>query len=157
MSAFPDPEVAAGTVVVAETGLGRFSEVLLDGRHRFIADEPKASGGDDTGPNPYELLLMSLGACTAMTLRLYAGQKKWPLERVVVHLTHRKIYAQDCADCETREGKLDRIERRIELHGQLDEAQRQRLVEIADKCPVHNTLTSEVKIDTQLIERGLSA
>jgi len=152
MAALLDPPVVAGTVVVAESGEGRFNQALLDGRHRLLADEPTASGGTDSGPNPYELLLMALGACTSMTLRLYAERQHWPLERVVVRLRHDKIHAEDCAGCETKEGKLDRIERNIELHGALDDAQRQRLLEIANMCPVHRTLTSEVRIETRLAE-----
>ena len=107
-------------------------------------------GGDDLGLGPYDLLLGALGACTAMTLRLYARHKKWPLEDVRVTLTHAKIHAADCAECETKEGKIDRIGRTVELAGPLDEPQRARLLEIADKCPVHRTLTSEVEIQTRL-------
>jgi putative redox protein len=107
-------------------------------------------GGLDTGPSPYDYLLAGLGACTSMTLRLYAERKELPLDRVVVRLRHDKIHAKDCADCETREGKLDQIGRTLEIAGPLDAATRQRLLEIADKCPVHRTLTSEVKIRTTL-------
>ncbi len=146
------PDVAPGTVVVAESGDGRLSQHLLDGRHRLIADEPVAAGGGDAGPGPYELLLMGLGACTSMTLRLYAERKKWPLERVIVRLSHRRIHAEDCAECETKQGLLDRIERAIELLGPLDPEQRARLVQIADHCPVHRTLTSEVSIVTRLVD-----
>jgi len=142
--------VEPGWIKVVESGEGKFTEHLLDGRHRLIADEPVAAGGQDRGPGPYDLLLMALGACTTMTLRLYADRKRWPLERVSVKLRHAKIYAQDCADCETKQGKLDRIERVIGLEGVLDPAQRQRLLEIADMCPVHRTLTSEIKIETSL-------
>jgi uncharacterized OsmC-like protein len=150
MAVLLDPPVVAGTVVVAETGEGRLTEVLLDGRHRLIADEPIGEGGTDTGPNPYELLLMALGSCTAMTLRLYAERKGWPLERVVVRLAHDRMHAEDCLECETRIGLLDRIEREIELTGPLDDEQRQRLLEIADRCPVHRTLQSEIVIETRL-------
>ena len=143
--------VEPGWVTVIESGEGKFTEYLLDGRHRLVADEPVAAGGKDLGPGPYELLLMALGACTTMTLRLYADRKRWPLDRVSVRLHHAKIYAQDCADCETKEGRLDRIERVIELEGSLDPAQRKRLLEIADMCPVHRTLTSEIKIETRLM------
>jgi uncharacterized OsmC-like protein len=145
------PTVAPGTVVVVENGKGLFGQDLLNGRHRLVADEPRASGGDDAGPNPYELLLMSLGACTSMTLRLYAKRKQLPLTRVAVRLRHSRIHAEDCADCETKEGKLDQIERELVLSGRLDGTQRAKLVEIADKCPVHRTLTSEIKIRTRLV------
>lgn len=142
--------VEPGWIKVIESGEGKFTEHLLDGRHRLLADEPVAAGGNDRGPGPYELLLMSLGACTTMTLRLYADRKRWPLQRVSVELRHHKIHAEDCADCETKHGMLDRIERVIALEGALDAAQRQRLMEIADMCPVHRTLTSEIKIETRM-------
>lgn len=141
--------VDPGWIKVFESGEGKFTELMLDGRHRLVADEPVAAGGNDRGPGPYELLLMALGACTTMTLRLYADRKRWPLERVSVRLRHAKIHAEDCADCETKQGMLDRIERVIEIEGALDPAQRQRLMEIADMCPVHRTLTSEIKIETR--------
>lgn len=144
--------VEPGWINVVESGEGKFTEYLLDGRHRLVADEPVAAGGNDRGPGPYELLLMALGACTTMTLRLYADRKRWPLKRVSVRLRHAKIHAEDCADCETKQGMLDRIERVIALEGGLDPAQRQRLLEIADMCPVHRTLTSEIKIETSLTD-----
>jgi putative redox protein len=143
---------APGTVVVVESGKETLAQILLDGRHRLVADEAQSAGGADAGPNPYELLLMSLGACTSMTLRLYARRRQWPLELVRVRLSHRRIYAEDCASCETKTGLVDRIEREIELQGALDDAQRARLLEIADKCPVHRTLTSEISILTRLAE-----
>ena len=142
--------IEPGWISVVESGEGKFVERMFDGRHELIADEPVSAGGNDRGPGPYELLLMALGACTTMTLRLYADRKRWPLKRVSVRLHHQKIHAQDCADCETKQGMLDRIERVIELQGALDPAQRQRLLEIADMCPVHRTLTSEIKIETSL-------
>ncbi|MDB5653265.1 MAG: hypothetical protein JWQ94_878 [Tardiphaga sp.] len=135
-------------VVVQETGAGPFQQQIVIGPHRLIADEPVAAGGADTGPGPYDLLLGALGACTAMTMRLYADRKKLPMARVTVTLSHGKIYAKDCADCETQDGMLDQIERVITIDGALDAEQRQRLLEIADKCPVHRTLTSEVRIVT---------
>jgi putative redox protein len=135
-------------VVVRETHAGRFQQDVRVGRHRFLADEPVAAGGLDSGPGPYDLLLAALGACTSMTLRLYAERKALPLDEVTVRLSQSKIHAADCAECETRDGMIDRIERTITLTGKLDEAQRARLMEIADKCPVHRTLMSEVDIRT---------
>lgn len=143
------PETVPG-VRVAEAGEGRFAQLVQAGRHRLRADEPVAVGGDDSGPGPYDLLLAALGACTSMTVRMYAEQKKWPLRRVSVELKHDKVHAADCAECETREGKLDKIERVLTLEGELDDAQRQRLLEIANKCPVHRTLHSEVWVPTRL-------
>lgn len=119
---------------------------ITAGKHTILADEPVSAGGDDSGPDPYSLLLAALGACTSMTLKLYARQKNWDLRSVRVELSHEKIYAKDCLECETKEGKLDRIERRIFLEGDLDEQQQTRLREIAKRCPVHRTLTSEIKI-----------
>ena len=120
----------------------------MTGPHRLLADEPVKVGGLDSGPGPYDFLLAGLGACTSMTLRLYADFKKIPLERVSVRLSHDKIHAKDCADCETKDGTIDRIERAITLEGALDAEQRKRLMEIADKCPVHQTLKSEIDIRT---------
>jgi putative redox protein len=145
--------IAPGTVIVTDSGDGPLGQALLDGRHVLTADEPVAVGGRDGGPNPYELLLMSLGACTSMTLRLYANRKTWPLERVVVRLSHAKVHAEDCADCETRPAMIDRIERTIELVGALDETQRTRLLQIAELCPVHRTLTGKIDIRTTLAAR----
>lgn len=147
-----------GTVVVSELGadparsISRLAQEILVGHHRLTADEPAQAGGSDLGPNPYDLLLAALGACTAMTLRLYADHKQWPLERTTVRLSHERIHAADCVDCETKEGKIDRIERTIEIAGPLDAAQRRRLLEIAEKCPVHRTLHSEIKIVSQLAD-----
>jgi uncharacterized OsmC-like protein/alpha/beta superfamily hydrolase len=137
-----------GEVVVRETRRGTFQQEITAGPHRFLADEPVAAGGLDSGPGPYDLLLAALGACTSMTLRLYADRKQLPLERTRVRLRHSRIHAADCAECETKEGMLDRIERIIGLDGELDAETRKRLVEIADKCPVHRTLTSEIDIRT---------
>jgi uncharacterized OsmC-like protein/alpha/beta superfamily hydrolase len=142
-----------GTVVVTETREGKFTQEIRVGTHHMRADEPAAAGGNDSGPSPYDLLLAGLGACTSMTIRMYAELKQLPLERVSVKLRHDKVHAQDCAECETREGKIDRIEREIELGGSLDEAQRARLLEIANKCPVHRTLHSEVWIATRLKDK----
>ena len=146
----PESEPATGTVRVRETGAGKFQQEIAVGPHRLLADEPVAAGGDDSGPSPYDLLCAALGACTAMTLRLYAQARGIPLERVTVELHHAKIHAEDCSECETREGRIDRIERVIELEGALDAAVRAKLLEIADKCPVHRTLHSEVMVATRL-------
>ena len=139
-------------VEVEETLTGRYIQTARTGRHAITADEPVAVGGNDAGPGPYDFLLMALGACTSMTLRMYAERKQLPLQRVHVKLSHRKIHAQDCADCATREGKVDEITREIELYGDLSAEQRQRLLEIANKCPVHRTLTSEIKVRSALVE-----
>jgi uncharacterized OsmC-like protein/fermentation-respiration switch protein FrsA (DUF1100 family) len=144
----PELPEEPGMVVVRETRAGRFQQEVTVRQHRFLADEPVDVGGFDSGPGPYDLLLAALGACTAMTLRLYAERKALPLERVTVRLSQAKIHAVDCEECETKEGMIDRIERAISLTGKLDEEQRRRLLEIADKCPVHRTLTSEVDIRT---------
>ena len=141
-------DAAPGTVVVRETRRGLFRQDVIAGAHRLIADEPVNVGGLDSGPGHYDLLLAALGACTSMTLRLYAERKRLPLTRVQVRLRHARIYAADCAECETKEGMLDRIERVITLEGDLDAEQRARLLEIADKCPVHRTLKSEIDIRT---------
>jgi uncharacterized OsmC-like protein/alpha-beta hydrolase superfamily lysophospholipase len=147
-------DTAPGTVVVRETGRGKFQQEVIIGEHRLLADEPVKAGGMDSGPGPYDLLLAGLGACTSMTLRLYADRKQLPLKRAVVRLQHNKIHAADCADCETKEGMVDHIERVITLEGDLDAEQRARLMEIADKCPVHRTLESEIDIHTVEAPKG---
>ena len=140
-------------MLVSETHEGKFTQSIRCGRHALRADEPESAGGLDSGASPYDLLLASLGACTSMTIRLYADQKQLPLEKVTVRLRHEKIHAEDCAACETKQGRVDRIEREIELAGALDDAQRSKLLEIASKCPVHRTLHSEVIIPTRLKDR----
>ncbi|HSP74905.1 MAG TPA: alpha/beta fold hydrolase [Cryobacterium sp.] len=140
-----------GLVVVSESGTGAFAQNVAVGRHRLAADEPEPIG-TDTGPSPYDFLLAGLGACTSMTVRMYAQRKKWPLEKVTVTLRHSRIHAQDCVTCETETGQVDRIERVIRFDGDLDGDQRRRLLEIADKCPVHRTLRSEIIIDTTVSE-----
>jgi putative redox protein len=140
----------ATDVTVTEAGSGTYTQEITVGSHRLVADEPRPLG-DDTGPNPYDLLLAGLGACTSMTVRMYANRKGWPLERVRVTLRRSRIHAEDCADCETTRGMLDQIDREIELTGDLDDTQRQRLMEIAEHCPVHQTLTSEVHITTSAV------
>ena len=144
-----DTTSPTGTVTVAETGAGTYTQEIIAGNHRLVADEPRPVG-DDAGPNPYDLLLGALGACTSMTVRMYADRKSWPLEKVRVTLRHARIHVKDCADCETGTGMIDHIDRDIELIGSLDDAQRQRLLGIAERCPVHQTLTSTVHVTTLL-------
>jgi putative redox protein len=141
---------AVPEVVVRGSAKG-FAQDIHVGSHHLVADEPLSAGGEDSGPGPYDLLLTALGSCTSMTIGMYARRKAWPLENITVRLHHSKIYASDCADCETKEGMLDRIERDIHLDGPLTPEQHTRLLEIADKCPVHRTLTSEINIRTRLI------
>jgi len=141
-------------VEVEEMLTGRYMQTARTGRHTLTVDEPQAVGGNDAGPGPYEFLLIGLGACTAMTVRMYAERKDLPLRRVHVRLSHRKIHVQDCTDCETREGKVDEITREITFDGDLTEEQRERLLEIANRCPVHRTLTSEIKVRTYLSDDG---
>jgi putative redox protein len=149
------PSLSHGQVLV-EAGPSGFAATVWAGAHRLVADEPVNLGGTDTGPNPYEYLLGSLGACTSMTLRMYADRKGWPLGAVRVRLSHAKVHAKDCGDCETKEGRIDRITRDIEVEGPLDEAQRARLLEIADRCPVHRTLHAEVKVASTLVPESQS-
>lgn len=143
-------EIERGTVVVTETGHGRLQQEVVAEKHRFLADEPSSVGGLDSGPDPYDLLLAALGACTSMTMRLYAERKGIPLERASVRLRHERMHASDCETCETKVGKLDSIDRQISLTGPLDAQQRTQLLAIADKCPVHRTLSSEIVINTKL-------
>ena len=151
----PEPEHALEAepdeVVVRDAEPGRLAQDIAAGPHLLRSDEPRSIGGDDTGPTPYGLLLASLGACTAMTLRMYAKRKDWPLGEVEVRLRHAKIHARDCAECETETGKIDRIEKELSLGGPLSDEQRSRLLEIADRCPVHRTLHAEVRVETSLV------
>lgn len=146
-SAQPPEQPPDGLVVVGENGVGPYGQRITVGRHALAADEPIPLG-EDSGPTPYDLLLAGLGACTSMTIRMYAAAKGWDLTHVSVSLRHSRIHAQDCAECETRTGKLDRVERVVHLVGNLDAQQRQRLLEIADRCPVHRTLHSEMVVHT---------
>lgn len=147
----PTPRSEEGYVRVEETGSG-FANRITTSRHTLRADEPASVGGTDTGPTPYDLLLASLGACTSMTLRMYAKHKGIALERVAVRLKHEKIHAKDCEECESTEGRVDRIERELVLTGELTREQRERMLEIADRCPVHRTLVGSKQILTRLAE-----
>jgi putative redox protein len=139
-----------GVVEVSETRDGRFAQRIQAGRHVFVADEPVAVGGNDSGPGPYDYLLAALGACTSMTLRLYAERKGIAADRFSVRLSHRRVHAVDCNDCETTSGNIGEITRDISIAGNLTEDVRARLMEIADKCPVHETLTHEIKVRSRL-------
>lgn len=137
--------------VAVRVGNDSYTTDITTGHHQLTADEPTDVGGNDFGPSPYALLLASLGACTAMTLRMYADRKGWKLEEVIVHLDHKKDYLIDCGHCEQNDAKIDQINRSIELSGKLESDQRDRLLEIADKCPVHKTLHGEVHVTTELL------
>ncbi|WP_037369166.1 OsmC family protein [Amycolatopsis orientalis] len=141
----------SGTVVVTDAGSGRYTQRVTTAGHEFLADEPASAGGADAGPTPYDLLLSALGTCTSMTLRMYADRKGIPLARTTVRLRHDRVHARDCARCETEVGMISRITREISLEGDLDDAQRARLLEIADKCPVHRTLSHEIAIETHAV------
>jgi putative redox protein len=139
------------TSVRVETRSGKFGQTVTAGQHVLIGDEPLSAGGEDLGPSPYDLLLAALGTCTSMTLQMYAARKGWPLERVVVELAHDRVHAKDCEDCgEGLQGKIERIHRKVTLVGPLTDEQKKRLMEIADKCPVHKTLTSDPVIKTTM-------
>jgi putative redox protein len=145
-----EPEIGnPGEVLVVGAPQG-FAQEIVTHHHRLITDEPESVGGTDAGPTPYDLLLGALGACTSMTLRMYADRKGIPLEGVRVRLRYSKIHALDCAQCEVKEGKIDHVDREIEVIGPLTEAQRQRLLEMAERCPVHRTLQSKIDIVTRL-------
>ena len=145
----PGLDIPNKRVVVRTGGTGYQTEIRM-GRHGFISDEPIGVGGADSGPNPYDYLLAALGACTSITLRMFADRKGWPLNEIVVRLNHENIHADDCRKCETKAGRMLRIERELDLVGPLDDHQRNRLLEIADRCPVGRALRGEVFIDTRL-------
>jgi putative redox protein len=128
-----------------------FAQKVQVGSHHLTTDEPVSYGGTDSGPSPYDLILAALGSCTSMTIGLYARKRSWPVEKITVSLWHTKIHAKDCDDCETKEGRIDRIEMEIHLDGGLNDEQRAKLMEVAGKCPVHQTLTSEINIKTRAI------
>lgn len=139
-------------IIVRESGKSRFAQEIKSGNHILIADEPIAAGGNDAGPSPYDFLLIALGTCTSMTLRMYADFKKIPLEGITVKLTHEKSHQKDCENCENTNSKIDIIERKIELRGNnLTQEQKNELLNIANKCPVHRTLTSKIVINSELV------
>jgi len=135
-------------IIVSSSGF--LKQEITAGNHHFIADEPREAGGTDAGPDPYSYLLAALGACTSMTLQLYARRKQWPLEKVTVRLHNDRIHAADCNTCATTDGMIDRIERVISLTGPLTDEQKTRLLEVANKCPLHKTITSEISIISSL-------
>jgi putative redox protein len=140
--------------VVVCGGADSFKQEIVAGKHRLVADEPLSAGGGDAGPDPYDYLLASLGVCTSMTVGFYARRNRWPLRNVTVSLWHSRIHAKDCEECETKEGMLDRIDVEIEMTGSLNAEQHKRLMEMAAKCPVHRTLTSEINIRLRSAEKS---
>jgi uncharacterized OsmC-like protein len=142
--------------VVVRGGPRSFKQEVVAGKHTLVADEPVSAGGSDTGPDPYDYLLTALGVCTSMTIGLYARRKQMPLENITVSLWHSRIYARDCEECETKDGMLDRIEVEIDLTGGLSAEQHAKLMEIAGKCPVHRTLTSEINIRLRPAQKSSS-
>lgn len=146
----PPPRPVQNGVVVQETGLGPYQNWVVNQDHALLADEPESIGGSNSGMTPYGYISAALGACTSMTIRMYANRKKWPLDRVTVSVVHKKDHAEDCAACPDKAVKVDIFERTLRLEGELDATQRQRLLEIADRCPVHRTLHEPVMVRTQL-------
>jgi putative redox protein len=138
------------SVTVEEAGPGQFAGIIKAGRHVLSADEPFSAGGTDTGPGPYEYLVAALGACTTMTLRMYVKRKGWAAGRISCVVTHDHVHAEDCVDWEKKDVTLDRITRTIRIEADLDDERRQRLLDIANKCPVHRTLTSKISVETTL-------
>jgi uncharacterized OsmC-like protein len=134
-----------------------FRQEIVAGKHSLVADEPVSAGGGDAGPDPYDYLLAALGVCTSMTVGLYARRKQFPLENITVSLWHSRIYAMDCEECETKEGMLDRMDVEVELTGPLSAEQHDKLMEIAAKCPVHRTLTSEINVRLRAAQKSASS
>lgn len=140
--------------IVVRGGVDSFKQEITAGRHQLVADEPATVGGSDAGPDPYDYLLTALGVCTSMTVGLYARRNKWPLENIMVSLWHSRIHARDCEECETKDGMVDRIDVEVEMTGSLTAEQHAKLIEIAEKCPVHRTLTSEINIRLRAAEKS---
>jgi uncharacterized OsmC-like protein len=140
--------------IVVHGGADSFKQEIIAGKHCLVADEPVSAGGGDAGPDPYDYLLASLGVCTSMTVGFYARRNKWPLEKITVSLWHSRIHAKDCEECETKDGMVDRMDVEVELTGPLTAEQHAKLMEIAAKCPVHRTLTSEINIRLQSAKKS---
>lgn len=140
--------------VVVRGGAKNFQQEVTAGKHKFVADEPVSAGGGDAGPDPYDYLLTALGVCTSMTIGLYARRNRFPLENITVSLSHSRIYAADCEECETKQGLLDRIDVEVELSGALTPEQHAKLMQVAAKCPVHRTLTSEINIRLRAADKS---
>ena len=151
MPSISDKEAPCGQVTVQYLPDYTYSQLVTSERHAFVCDEPEAAGGEDLGPSPYEMLLWALGSCTAMTLLMYARRKGWDLGEVSVHLTHDRVHAKDCEDCEEESGRVELIKRDISIRGDLSEEQTSRLLEIAQRCPVHKTLLSAPKIVDSIV------
>jgi uncharacterized OsmC-like protein len=148
-----EPEVAeleTDHEVMANLGKSGYTTQIVAGKHHLIADEPIKAGGNDLGPNPYELVSSGLAACTSMTIHMYARRKEWKVENVETHVNYSKKHAQDCEDCENDMAKIDSFDRLISIKGELDDKQIDRLMQIADKCPVHKTLSAKAQINTKL-------
>lgn len=145
---------AAQKIVHIHIGNQNFKTSLSAGRHELFADEPEEAGGKDEGPDPYDYLLMSLGSCTAITLRMYAERKGWPVEDIYVELRHFKDHAEDCLDCDEKDAKIDKIEKELIIHGDLDEEQLNKLLEISHKCPVNKTLLGSVEMQATIVKKS---
>lgn len=140
-------------IIHVHLGDKNYETVLSAGRHELISDEPKHSGGDDKGPDPYDYLLMSLGSCTAITLRMYAERKEWPVEDIFVELRYFKEHAEDCIDCDEKSAKIDKIEKELIVKGDLNQEQLDKLLEISHKCPVNKTLNGTIEMSSKIEQR----